>query len=69
MGSSAKGHSTAKKRKLENKTGFENQIDQLVYKLYYLTPEEIHIDGDSMRGSELPIKIIHWRQILSRGKR
>lgn len=26
-----------------NKTGFENQIDQLVYKLYDLTPEEIEI--------------------------
>ena len=28
MASSAKGHSISKKRKLENKTGFENQIDQ-----------------------------------------
>ena len=43
MGSSAKGHSISKKRKLENKTGFEYQIDQLVYKLYDLTPEKIQI--------------------------
>jgi len=46
MGSSAKGHSISKKRKLENKTGFEYQIDHLVYKLYDLTPQEIEIvDG------------------------
>jgi hypothetical protein len=38
MASSAKGHSISKKRKLENKTGFEKQIDKLVYKLYDLTP-------------------------------
>ena len=43
MASSAKGHSRSKKRNLENKTGFEKQIDQLVYKLYDLTPEEIEI--------------------------
>jgi hypothetical protein len=43
MASSAKGHSISKKRKLENKTGFEKQIDKLVYKLYDLTPGEIKI--------------------------
>ncbi|MBE0525107.1 MAG: hypothetical protein IBX40_12385 [Methanosarcinales archaeon] len=53
MGSSAKGHSISKKRNLENKTGFENQIDQLVYKLYDLTPEEIRLSRGSMRGNTL----------------
>lgn len=43
MASSAKGHSRSKKRKLENKTGFEKEIDQFVYKLYDSTPEEIEI--------------------------
>jgi len=50
MASSAKGHSRSKKRKLENKTGFENQIDQLVYKLYDLTPGEMAIIENFNKG-------------------